>query len=683
MKVAMAQRILSKTMNAAVVVLGFLLAAVGMANAQLNQNCTVSILNRTAQVQSDGSWTISNVPAGFGLVRARATCVQNGITQFGQSDLFSIAANQITGFTANIKLGNTTPIPTSLAVQAPVTTLTQVGATEQLTVTASYADGTVKDVSAGASGTQYTVSNPAIATVSANGVVTAVTSGTAVIQAVNEGRQGIANIQVLVAGASHGGIPDDWAIAHGLDPNDPAMPFEDPDHDGLTNLQEFQNGTDPHNADSDGDGLTDGQEVLIYHTSPLLLSTDGTGIPDGVEVQTGTLGGSLSSKLAAALKSVEVKPSTFVLTVNTIQGQASQQLKVLGNLIDGKTTLDLTATLEGTNNTSSDLTICNFGVPDGNVFAGSNGTCTITATNNGFSAQSTAVVRTFAPIALGFVSIPGFANDVDVNGNFAFVAAGASGLQVVNVGNRSNPVIAGSLALPGNANDVKLLSNLAYVAAGSAGVHIIDVNNPLTPIRLGTLSTGANALNVAVRGTKVYVANGSNLLIADVTNPASPAQISTLPLNGFIQGVDVDTQRNLAVIAAGTSGIYVIDISNPAAPVLLGTASTGDARDVTIQGNFVFVADFQRSTTSVDITSPRTPTVLSHILDPNLGGFLQDIVLSGNFALAADVKFVNGIPITDISDAHNLTPRAILNFPQRDDNAMGIAADSNLLYPAT
>jgi YVTN family beta-propeller protein len=649
---------------------------------QLNENCVVSVLNRTVQVNADGSWQLPNIPAGFGLVRARATCVQGGATTFGQSDFFPIQANRMNAIPP-IVLGTATPIPIALTIQNSSTTLTQAGQIAQLTVSATYADSTVSDVTSASAGTQYTVSNSSIATVSSGGAVTAVSSGTVVIQAVNEGRQAIINIQVLLDGASHGGIPDSWAIEHGLDPNDPAMPFEDPDHDGLTNLQEFQNGTDPHNPDTDGDGLTDGQEVLIYHTSPLLASTDGTGIPDGIEVQTGTLGGSVSSKLAAALKSLEVKPSTFVLIVNTIQGQASQQVSVLGHLIDGKTTLDLTSTQEGTNYSSSDLNVCNFGVPDGNVFAGSNGSCLITATNNGFSAQATAVVRTFTPTALGFVSIPGFANSVDVNGNFAFVAAGGSGLQVVDVSNRSVPVVVASLALPGNANDVKLSSNVAYVAAGSAGVHIVDVSNPRAPVKLGTLSTGANALNLAVRGTKVYVANGSNLFIADVTNPAAPTRISTLALNGTIQGLDVDTQRNLAVVTAGAIGIYTVDISNPAAPVLLGTAFTGDARDAAIQGNFTFIADFQNSTTSVDITSPATPVVLSHILDPNLGGFLQDIVLSGNFALAADVKFVNGIPITDISDPHTLTARAILNFPQRDDNGMGIAADGNFVYLVT
>jgi len=650
--------------------------------AQLDQTCIVSVLNRNVLVNPDGTWVLPNIPANFGLVRARATCVSNGVTQFGQSDFFAIPANGSTNVPPII-LGSTAPIPVSITVSSPGgTTLTQQGGTAQLSVSATYADSSINDVTA-AAGTQYTVSNPSIATVTPGGLVTAVSSGTAVVQAINEGRQGIISIQVLLAGASHGGIPDSWAIAHGLDPNDPAMPFEDPDHDGLNNLQEFQNGTDPNNPDTDGDGLTDGQEVLIYHTSPVLFSTDGSGIPDGIEVQTGTLGGSLSAKLAAALTSLEIKPAAFILDVNTIQGVASQQLSVLGHLIDGKTTLDLTSTLEGTNYSSSDLTICNFGSPDGNVFSGNNGACTITVTNNGFSAQATGIVKTFAPVSLSFVPIPGFANAVDVNGGFAFVAAGASGLQVVNVSDRTHPVVVGSLALPGNANDVRLLGNIAYVAAGSAGVHIVDVTNPLSPVKLGTLSTSGNALDIVVRGTTLFVANNTNLVIADVTNPQSAGIISTLPLNGTVQGVDVDVQRNLAVVAAGPNGIYTVDISIPGAPHMLGNVFTGDARDVAMRGNFVFVADFLNSTTSVDITSPAAPNVLSHILDPNLGGFLQDIVLSGNFALAADVKFFNGIPITDITDPTKLQPRAILNFQQRDDNGMGIAADGTYVYLVT
>lgn len=46
--------------------------------------------------------------------------------------------------------------------------------------------------------------------------------------------------------ADDDGLPDAWETAHGLNPNDSADATEDSDHDGLTNLQEYQYGGDPH-----------------------------------------------------------------------------------------------------------------------------------------------------------------------------------------------------------------------------------------------------------------------------------------------------------------------------------------------------------------------------------------------------------------------------------------------------
>lgn len=41
------------------------------------------------------------------------------------------------------------------------------------------------------------------------------------------------------------GIPDAWAFTYGLDWYDPNLASEDPNNDGLTNLQEYQSGGDP------------------------------------------------------------------------------------------------------------------------------------------------------------------------------------------------------------------------------------------------------------------------------------------------------------------------------------------------------------------------------------------------------------------------------------------------------
>ncbi|MGA9116961.1 MAG: OmpA family protein [Bacteroidota bacterium] len=60
-------------------------------------------------------------------------------------------------------------------------------------------------------------------------------------------------------------------------------PEDDDDADGLTNGEERRLGTNPEVADSDGDGLKDGEEVKRYNTNPLAADTDADGLTDGDE----------------------------------------------------------------------------------------------------------------------------------------------------------------------------------------------------------------------------------------------------------------------------------------------------------------------------------------------------------------------------------------------------------------
>ena len=57
------------------------------------------------------------------------------------------------------------------------------------------------------------------------------------------------------------GLPDSYEIVYGLDPfyaGDAALDF---DGDGLSNLEEYENGTRPDNVDTDHDGVSDFDEV--------------------------------------------------------------------------------------------------------------------------------------------------------------------------------------------------------------------------------------------------------------------------------------------------------------------------------------------------------------------------------------------------------------------------------------
>lgn len=67
----------------------------------------------------------------------------------------------------------------------------------------------------------------------------------------------------------------------------------DPDNDGLTNYMEFVKGTKAMQADTDSDGLADGDEANVYGTNPIKSITDTravaqeNGYTDGASVKNG------------------------------------------------------------------------------------------------------------------------------------------------------------------------------------------------------------------------------------------------------------------------------------------------------------------------------------------------------------------------------------------------------------
>ncbi len=61
----------------------------------------------------------------------------------------------------------------------------------------------------------------------------------------------------------------------------------DPDSDGLTNIEEIKLGTDSLCSDTDGDDISDYDEVNVTNTDPLSKDTDGDGIKDSTELRFG------------------------------------------------------------------------------------------------------------------------------------------------------------------------------------------------------------------------------------------------------------------------------------------------------------------------------------------------------------------------------------------------------------
>jgi hypothetical protein len=633
------------------------------AAAQLDNTCMVSALNRTAPVDASGVWVLPNVPANQGVLRVRATCVAaDGTVRSGAStNLYTVPVNGVVSVT-DIVFQNPAPVPNGLSLISPVTRLDAQGQAAQLTATATYSDGSSADVSAAGLGTDYRTSNAAIATVDAGGLVTAHASGIVIVSAANEGALGVVQLQVVLSGSSVGdGIPDDWKIAHGLDPNDPLVAYEDPDNDGLTNLEEYQNGTDPHNPDTDGDGLSDGDEVHVYHTNPLLWDTDGDGISDGVEVRTGSNPLDVHSfNLAAALSSITVSPASFKLVFNTISGESSRQLQAVGNVIDGRT-IDMFNPLYQTQVASSDLTVASLGADPGRVYAGQSGSAAITVSNSGHAATASVTVQTFSPTALGFLPLPGFQNAVEVAGSYAFLASGAAGLSVADVTNLAQPVLAARLATPGSANDVRVSGTVAYVAEDS-GLLLVDVTDPTHPARLGSLAIpGGRQVRLAVGGGGlVYLVDLTfGLRVVNAGNPLQPVQVGSLALPGTPRAVSLGgtglggfgLAGSYAVVACGDGGVAVVDVSDPTAPRQVGSTPPDQPRagSVTVRGHYAYVATGEAAVYGglhvVELADPTNPVEVG-ASENDLG--VTRVALEDGFALGPQFFLAGQVAIFDI-----------------------------------
>lgn len=137
----------------------------------------------------------------------------------------------------------------------------------------------------------------------------------------------------------------------GLDPavNDGAL---DTDSDGLSNLEEYQRGTQANQVDSDGDTLSDADELHgstgRIPTDPLLPDTDGDGVNDRADADPRDV---TTDTLARAQGEPVIRLETCAIALSTDRHQVENSAGFVG--VENAGTSSLAWTVEGTNLSSA------------------------------------------------------------------------------------------------------------------------------------------------------------------------------------------------------------------------------------------------------------------------------------------------------------------------------------------
>jgi len=161
-----------------------------------------------------------------------------------------------------------------------------------------------------------------------------------------------------------------------------------------------------------------------------------------------------------------------------------------------------------------------------------------------------------SPTLIGSCKTSGYANDVCVSGNYAYMVAG-QGLQIIDISNPSSPVLVGSCDTPGRACDIHVSGNYAYVADERCGLQIIDISNPISPILAGYYNTPGWASEVYVFENYAYLADGSyGLQVIDISDPASPTFVGNYDTPGWDSGIYVF--GNYAYVGNEWAGFFIL-----------------------------------------------------------------------------------------------------------------------------
>jgi hypothetical protein len=456
------------------------------------------------------------------------------------------------------------------------------------------------------------------------------------------------------------GMPDADETANGTNPDDPSDADADADGDGLSNGDEVAGGSNVNNPDSDGDGVSDGEEARLGFNP-----NDGSSTPP---------------QNAGTLVSIQISPARLSLSVNSLLGQEPVRLRVTG-LMSNTTTTDLTESPDTVYQSLDETVALVDGL--GNVAGLSEGSTFIKVTNGAITAQAPVSVSSFNPGGVSSVSLPGTAYAVAVSGDYAYVAAGSAGLQIVDMSDKQSPAVVGSLDTPGTAKDVRVAGGVAYVADGSGGLRLINVSNPSSPSLLGSADTQGDAQDLVVNGGRVYVAAGNaGLKVVDVSSPSAPSVVGTLATEVPAQGVDVS--GGLALVVGGPGGnnsqFVVIDVSNPAAPQQLGSVPTQrTSADLFVRDRLAYIANSNGGMMVVDFTTPSNPRIGSSDFFINRA----DVAAYGHYAFFSADPLTFGVPIYDLADPTSPQYAGTLDFaPQDNYKGAGIAMDDQYVYQA-
>ena len=268
-------------------------------------------------------------------------------------------------------------------------------------------------------------------------------------------------------------------------------------------------------------------------------------------------------------------------------------------------------------------------------------------------------------------------HDLALSGNRAYVSQG-SGVKIFDISTPSLLTVLGEYNPSFSIDAVAVTGNYVYLGTYKNGLQIVDVKDAANPVYVGTYWAGSpndcTIGDIVVKENRAYIIKGYyDFHILDITNPESPGEVGTFHSDDWYNIIHIHGDY---AFLSGANGVDVVDISNPASPSLITDLYWINTHmgPVFAQDGFVYVANNESKTRSLDIFRFDNPSAAVRIGKYNLNWSIVDLRVIGNYAYLLTSK---GLEVLDVSEPRAVTLRGYFNA-----NASGgtICVEGDYIY---
>lgn len=259
-----------------------------------------------------------------------------------------------------------------------------------------------------------------------------------------------------------------------------------------------------------------------------------------------------------------------------------------------------------------------------------------------------------APLLIGqTTAVPAPILGVAVQGDYAYLAAGESGMWVVDVTDSSAPVLVGHWQAVRSISQVVVHGNYAYATAGI--LFVVDVSEPSNPRAVGEYIQGV--MDIVIADGYAYLATDRGLDILTLDDPVHLQRIGHMAVDGHgLQVAVLDGYAYYSSTVFNCSGIFcmsteqvlIVDIGDKTAPLQVSyQILSGMPTDIAVDPTTLYLAIYGDIET-VNISDPANPQLGNTITTPGCAGYGGQTVRSGAHLYLADCEW--GMRVIDVSD---------------------------------